>query len=103
LVNRQQASSTRQIVGLLNALILLLGDEHMHEKSVTRNMHSNIRDFGGVVKLVAIAQSNLLSLCMTQTYGIYGLVLHIRVLVSSGRSGWLLTCFCAVLTGCGVW
>jgi hypothetical protein len=51
LVNRQQASSTRQIVGLLIALILLLGDEHMHVESVTRNMHSNIRDFGRVVKL----------------------------------------------------
>ena len=57
LVNRQQASSTRQTVGLLNALILLLGDEHMHEKSVTRNMQRNIRDFGGVVKWFAIEGS----------------------------------------------
>jgi hypothetical protein len=60
LVNRQQASSTRQIVGLLNALILLLGDEHMHEKSVIWNMQRNIRDFVGVVKSSAIAQSNRL-------------------------------------------
>jgi len=66
-------------------------------------MQRNIRDFGGVVKLVAIERSTPLLLCVTQTYGIYGLVLHIRVLVSSGRLGWLLTCFCAVLTGCGVW
>ena len=44
-------------------------------------MQRNIRDFVGVVKLVAIERLKFLLLCMTQTYGIYGLVLHIRVLV----------------------